>query len=139
MSEMLREDMACEGLLECFHGLSDLDRRVFGELTGADEPLTVDEVAEQVDRERTTAYRSVQRLREAGLVQREQVNRDGGSYYHVFYPVSAEEVAGEMQRLLNDWYAMMGQLIGEFRRKYEEQTTGDRAAGEGDGERLPAE
>jgi len=25
-----------------------------------------------------------------------------------------------MQRMLNDWYAKMGQLIGEFREKYGE-------------------
>jgi predicted transcriptional regulator len=24
-----------------------------------------------------------------------------------------------MQRMLNDWYAKMGQLIGEFREKYD--------------------
>ena len=26
-----------------------------------------------------------------------------------------------MQRMLNDWYAKMGQLIGEFREKYDRQ------------------
>jgi predicted transcriptional regulator len=28
-----------------------------------------------------------------------------------------------MQRLLNDWYAKMGQLIGEFRETYDEPET----------------
>jgi predicted transcriptional regulator len=27
-----------------------------------------------------------------------------------------------MQRVLNDWYAKMGQLIQEFERKYESET-----------------
>ncbi|MFD1514333.1 helix-turn-helix domain-containing protein [Halomarina rubra] len=120
MSEYLHQDMQCEGLLECFHGLKELDRSVFGVLVSADEPLTVDEVAERVDRERTTAYRSIQRLRDAGFVDREQVNYDSGGYYHVFQPVGADEIADDMQRLLNDWYAKMGQLIHEFRDKYDE-------------------
>ncbi|MFD1513386.1 helix-turn-helix domain-containing protein [Halomarina rubra] len=120
MSEMLREDMECEGLLECFHGLKDLDRTVFSVLVETAEPLTVDEVAEQVDRERTTAYRSIQRLLDAGFVRKEQVNYENGGYYHVFEPVAADEAADDMQRLLNDWYAKMGQLIQEFRTKYDD-------------------
>jgi predicted transcriptional regulator len=112
--------MECEGLLECFHGLKELDREVFGVLAESEDPLTVDAIAEAVDRERSTAYRSVQRLLDAGFVRREQVNYDHGGYYHVFEPVAADEVASQLQRMLNDWYAKMGQLIDEFQRKYEE-------------------
>ena len=121
MAEYLRADMECEGLLECFHGLKELDREVFESLVDADGRLTVDEIAERVDRERSTAYRSVQRLLQSGLVQKEQVNYEQGGYYHVYRPMSAEEVTEDMQRMLNDWYAKMGQLIQEFRDKYDEE------------------
>jgi len=121
MAEYLRADMECEGLLECFHGLKDLDRQVFQLLVDADERLTVDQIADRVGRERSTAYRSVQRLLQAGLVQKEQVNYEQGGYYHVYRPVSADEVTDDMQRMLNDWYAKMGQLIQEFRDKYDDE------------------
>jgi predicted transcriptional regulator len=119
MSEQLRRDMECEGLLECFHGLKQLDREVFQTLVGTGEPLTVDEIADRVDRERSTAYRAVQRLLTAGFIQKEQVNYDQGGYYHVYKPTDPAEIADNMQRLLNDWYAKMGQLIQEFETKYE--------------------
>jgi predicted transcriptional regulator len=119
MSEQLRQDMECESLLECFHGLKDLDKQCFQILVDAEEPLTVDEVAEAVDRERSTAYRSIQQLRKAGFVQKEQVNYDNGGYYHVYLPTDPSVVADDMQRLLNDWYAKMGQLIQQFEDKYE--------------------
>ncbi|MUV61335.1 helix-turn-helix domain-containing protein [Halobacterium sp. CBA1126] len=118
MSEMLRRDMQCEGLLECFHDLKTIDKDIFQLLQDRQEPLTVDEIAEQVDRERSTAYRSVQRLLQAGFIQKEQVNYEQGGYYHVYHPRDADEVTNEMQRTLNDWYAKMGQLIGEFEEKY---------------------
>jgi len=118
MRDYLQRDMACEGLLECFHGLRDLDRRVFAELVDAGEPLTVDELSDRIDRERSTAYRSVQRLIDADLVEKRQVNYDHGGYYHVYEPAAPDEVADEMQRMLNDWYAKMWQLIGEFREEY---------------------
>lgn len=118
MTELLQEEMQCENLLDCFHGLSELDKEVFRLLVEADEPMTVDEIAAEIDRERTTAYRSVRRLQKADIVEREQVSQEGGSYYHVFSPRDADEIADAMQRTLNDFYAKMGQLIGEFREKY---------------------
>jgi predicted transcriptional regulator len=120
MSEYLKQDMECDGLLECIHGLKSLDKEIFVLLTEQSDPITVDEIAEKVDRERSTAYRSVQRLITSGFVQKEQVNYDQGGYYHVFRPTDPDEIADDMQRMLNDWYAKMGQLIGEFRTKYDE-------------------
>jgi len=123
MAEYLKQDMQCEGLLECIHGLKELDKEVFRTLTATDEPLTIDEIAEAVDRERSTAYRSVQRLLQSGFIQKEQINYEQGGYYHVYHPTDPEEIADEMQRTLNDWYAKMGQLISEFRQKYESEIT----------------
>ncbi|MDX1744606.1 MAG: helix-turn-helix domain-containing protein [Halobacteriales archaeon] len=120
MAEYLRRDMECEGLLECIHGLKELDREVFAALTHADGALTVDEVAERVDRERSTAYRAIQRLLQTGFIQREQVNYDHGGYYHVYRPTDPEQLADDMQTLLNEWYAKIGSLIHEFREKYAE-------------------
>jgi len=130
MSEHLQRDMECEGLLECFHGLKPLDREVFS-LLAERGSLTVDEVANAVDRERSTAYRSVQRLLGDGFVRKEQVNYDQGGYYHVYHPTDPDEIADDMQRLLNDWYAKMGQLIGEFREKYDERPEGSATAESG--------
>ena len=120
MSDYLRQDMQCVELLECVHGLKTLDRETFTLLAGRDDPLTVDEIAEAVDRERSTAYRSVRRLVDSGFVQRAQVNYEQGGYYHVFRPIDPDEIADDMQRMLNDWYAKTGQLVGEFRDKYGE-------------------
>lgn len=118
MSELIQQDMECEGLLECMHGLKELDKRCFQVLTTSGEPLTVDEVADTVGRERSTAYRSIQRLLQTGFIQKEQVNYEQGGYYHVYRPTDPERIADEMQGMLNEWYAKMGQLIHEFRDKY---------------------
>lgn len=122
MTEYLRQDMECEGLLECVHGLKKLDRDCYRVLVNAEEPLTVDDVADEVNRERSTTYRAVQRLMQSGLVQKEQINYEEGGYCHVYRPIDANEVAEEMRRTLNDWYAKMGQLIHEFEEKYEDET-----------------
>ena len=128
MSEQLRRDMECEGLLECFHGLKELDKDCFRALVESDDALTVDEIADAVERERSTAYRAVQRLLQTGFIQKNQINYDQGGYYHVYSPTDPSEIADNMQRLLNDWYAKMGQLIQEFETKYEQSETAVPAA-----------
>ncbi|MUV56775.1 helix-turn-helix domain-containing protein [Halogeometricum sp. CBA1124] len=125
MSKQLEADIECEGLLECFYGLKQLDKECYRALVTADDPLTVDGVADAVDRERSTAYRAVQRLLESGFIEKEQVNYDQGGYYHVYSSADSDEIATNMQRMLNDWYAEMGQLIGEFERKYDRESTDD--------------
>lgn len=112
--------MKCEGLLECFHGLKPLDRKCFEVLIESDESLTVDEIGEETNRERSTAYRAVQRLLQTGLISKEQVNYEQGGYYHVYQPTDPEQITDEMQRMLNDWYAKVGQLIQEFEDKYDD-------------------
>jgi predicted transcriptional regulator len=118
MNDYLERDMQCEGLLECIYGLRPLDIEIFLLLAEHSEPLTVDEIGERIDRERSTAYRSVQRLIDSGFVQKKQINYEDGGYYHVFRLTDSEEITDEMQRTLNDWYAKVGQLIEEFREEY---------------------
>ena len=119
MAEQLQQEMVCEGLLECIHGLKGLDKACFRVLVESEDPLPIDDVADQVDRERSTAYRSIQRLLQSGCVQKEQVNYDDGGYYHVYSPTDPSDIAADMQRQLNDWYAKMGLLIQEFEETYE--------------------
>ena len=120
VQKQLRDERECEGLLDCMLGLNELDRGVFRLLAQCPEPLTVDQIAKFIDRERTTAYRSVKRLQEAGVAMQEQESCPKGGYHHVYRVSDPDEIADELQRMLNQWYADTGQLIQEFRDTYGE-------------------
>lgn len=47
------------------------------------------------------------------------MNDDDGGYYRVHRPSDPDRVADDVQRPLDDWYAKVGQLVGEFRDKYD--------------------
>jgi predicted transcriptional regulator len=116
--EDLERDLGCLDLLGCIHGLNERDQLVFQLLQQAEEGVTVDDVADWMDCERSTAYRSISRPLGAGVVIQEQVNYHHGGYYYVHRPGTPEEITHDMQRLLNDWYATNGQLIQEFEDRY---------------------
>lgn len=121
VADHLRQDLECEDLLECVHGLKSLDRECYRALATADEPLTIDAIADRIDRERSTAYRSVQRLLEAGLLEQDQVNYEHGGYYHVYRPIDPDTVADEMQAMVDDWHDEMAALVTEFREDFGER------------------
>ncbi|UPM44466.1 helix-turn-helix domain-containing protein [Halocatena salina] len=116
--KQLQDERECEGLLACMLGLNKLDKGVFRLLATHPEPLTVDQIAKFIDRERTTAYRSVRRLQEAGVAVQDQENCPKGGYHYVYRVADPDEIADELQRMLNEWYANTGQLIQEFRDTY---------------------
>lgn len=120
VAEELGRDMASEELLQCFYGHTELDRACFRILGSSSERLTVDDVAEGVDYDRSTVYRSIQRLLATGVVEKEQVNHDEGGCYHVYSVVDPEEITRELRQILNGWHAETEQLIDEFERKYDE-------------------
>lgn len=120
IQEQLRDERECMGMLDCMLGLNELDRGVFRLLAESSEPLTVDHIAKFIDRERTTAYRSVRRLEEAGVVVQGQESCPKGGYHHVYRISDPDQIADELQRMLNQWYADTGQLIQEFRDMYGE-------------------
>ncbi|WP_227378032.1 helix-turn-helix domain-containing protein [Haladaptatus halobius] len=118
--KQIHAEQDCDDLLVCMLGLNKLDRGVFRLLVESDDPLTVDHIANFIDRERTTAYRSVKRLQEAGVVKKEQESCQHGGYHHVYRVNDADVIADGLQRMLNEWYANTGQLIQEFRDSYGE-------------------
>ena len=71
-----------------------------------------------MDRERSTAYRSVRRPLQTGTIEKERIDCDRGGYYRVYSPSDSAAVTGDT-RLLNDRYARPGQLIAEFESEYE--------------------
>lgn len=120
VQKQLQNERKWEALLDSILGLNKLDRGVFRLLAESSESLTVDHIAEFIDKERTTAYRSVKRLEEVGVAVQEQESCPKGGYHHVYRVSDPDEIADELQRMLNQWYAETGQLIQEFRDTYGE-------------------
>ena len=111
----LTADLDCDSLLECVNGLHELDRTIYFHLLETDECTTMEDIAAAVDRDRSTAYRAVRRLHDAGYLHREQVTYENGGYCYRYEPIDPDDIATAMSVTIDEWHDRLDSLVEEFR------------------------
>ena len=101
-----------EDLMRCILGLQEIEIRIYFELLDMKE-ATVMEIAEKIDRDRTTVQKALRSLMNCGLVEREKVTEKSGFKY-VYRPVEFKEVKAKMEELLDEWYLSVKEWIKKY-------------------------
>lgn len=81
--EMIRGDFKCDDIAKCILGLKNIDIDSYKVLV-LKGPMTAERLGELLNRERSTAYRSLQNLMTCGLVHRETKTISEGGYYYEY-------------------------------------------------------
>jgi len=111
--EMLRADCKCEDMAKCVLGLKELDISTYKKLL-ENGPMTAEQLGDLLERERSTAYRSLQNLISAGLVYRETKSIDIGGYYYEYVAIEPSRVKEMIRKTVDEWYHKMNSLIENF-------------------------
>lgn len=122
LREFLDEETECDRLLEVVDGCGELDRKIYLTLLDAESRQSIADIAEAVDRDRSTTYRAVRRLHEHGYVDREQETYDHGGYCYRYSPVDPDEVASALRERILECHERLDDLIEEFRETYGRQS-----------------
>ncbi len=88
--------------LKCAFDISCFEMDVYAELLKRGK-ASVDEIAEVLERDKSTVYKALQNLLEKGLVTREYKILRGGGYKYLYKPVSVEDLKREMSRAISRW------------------------------------
>jgi predicted transcriptional regulator len=111
--EMIRGDFRCEEIAKCILGIKEIDIDTYKTLV-AKGPMTAESLGVILNRERSTAYRSLQNLMGCGLVHRETRNINSGGYYYEYLaldPVRMKEMAlGNIEQ----WYNKMKRQVADI-------------------------
>jgi predicted transcriptional regulator len=102
-------------ILENLYDFSEIDQKCFALVESSPEPLKIDDLKEELGKDRSTVYRSVQRLVEHGFVSKEKINFDRGGYCHVYRCRDRSELASRMNQKLNDRHTSLKKRIESFR------------------------
>ncbi|AEF96584.1 helix-turn-helix domain-containing protein [Methanotorris igneus] len=101
-----------EDLMRCILGLQEIEIRIYFELLDMKE-ATVMEIAEKIDRDRTTVQKALRSLMNCGLVEREKVTEKSGFKY-IYRPIEFKEVKVKMEELLDEWYLSVKEWLKKY-------------------------
>src|SRR5918995_752006 len=76
--------------------------------------MTLDEVSKEADRDRSTTFRSLQKLVTLGLCVKETKTIKEGGYYHVYSVVDMETFKIETERRVRDLQKSLDRLLKKF-------------------------
>jgi predicted transcriptional regulator len=99
----MQTPMKCDDAIKCVFNLNKLDLRVYKKLKDIG-PARANELAEQLQRERSTVYRSLQKLSKCGICKKRTKTLEHGGYYHVYECDRIENIQKQAKECLDSWY-----------------------------------
>lgn len=117
--EQLKKDLSCSHVLDCLYDLKSVDKKCYDYLNNSSDPVGVQDISEEFDRDQSTIHRSLNRLMECDMVGREKRTYPEGGYKFFYTSKDPEDISGDMQDLVNKWYETIDELIDEFEDEFE--------------------
>lgn len=110
---MEESDPSFEVVMSCVFGIEAHETRTY--LALLEQPgSTIEELAEALDRDRSTVNRSLATLCDRGLARRDRRLLDGGGYIYQYTAIALPEAKEALQEALETWTATVHDVIDEF-------------------------
>jgi predicted transcriptional regulator len=116
VNSLTRMNATVKDLFIILYDLSPLDLDILFLLISKknDEPMTLEQISKEIDRDRSTAFRSLQKLVTLDLCIKETKTVKGGGYYHVYSAVDMETFKKEAERKVRDLQKSLERLLKKF-------------------------
>jgi CRISPR locus-related DNA-binding protein len=102
--------MSCKDILECIFDLNQHDIAVFNTLREKGE-LRVQTLAHHLNKDRSTVYRSLQKLTNCGICKKKTHHLTKGGHYHTYSCTELEYMRKQMKTCINQWYENMQETL----------------------------
>jgi len=110
---MIKGEFKCEDIAKCILGLKNVDIDTYKALV-TKGPMTAEKLGEVLDRERSTAYRSLQNLITCGLVYRETRTISSGGYYYEYIALEPSKMKEMIKLNIDEWHNKMKKLAEDI-------------------------
>lgn len=111
--KMITQVGTCQDLVQCAFSLNEFEVMVYNKLVEAG-PTRADDLADLMNRDRSTVYRALQKMMSCGMCFRETRSIDRGGYFHVYRAISKDELKVKLQQCVDDWYGRMQTVLARF-------------------------
>jgi predicted transcriptional regulator len=117
VNSLTRMNATVKDLFIQLYDLSPLDLDILFMLISKkneEKTMTLDQVSKEADRDRSTTFRSLQKLVTLGLLIKETKTIKEGGYYHVYSAVDIETFKKETERKVKDLQKSLDRLLKKF-------------------------
>jgi predicted transcriptional regulator len=77
-------------------------------------PFKADDLADRLGRDRSTVYRSLQKLVSCQVVTKETRSLERGGYFHVYAAVPREVLRERLEHCVEEWHTRVMSLLDRF-------------------------
>ncbi len=113
MPESIKDVNSCGDLIQCAFSLNGFEVEVYETLltTG---PLSANDLADRMGKDRSTVYRALQKMLSCGMVYRETRSIPRGGYYHVYRAIPRSGLRERLEGCVEGWYRKMRAVLEQF-------------------------
>ena len=103
----------CRDVLRCIFDLGEKEISIYRKLLRSG-PSRIESLQSSVSRDKSTVYRSLQRLVDVGLVEKQVRNLKRGGQFHEYTAVPPEEIRERVNACLDDWVDNLRKAFEKF-------------------------
>ena len=107
-----QKGVSCDEVIKCVLDITSEGWNIY-HFIEKNGPVRVDRIAEFLEKDRSTAYREVQKLCNCGICHKEPANLKEGGYYFLYQARSMEEIKQETERCIDATYRQLKDAINE--------------------------
>lgn len=110
LSILKKEGASCTELMECFFNLGQHECEAFYAVASR-EKVTLDELSEIINRDRSTTHRLLQKLVGEGLCYKEKTVISRGGYIHVYSAVSIPRITQQLNSRIDGFMEDLKRIL----------------------------
>ena len=111
--QKIESNMSCTDIVQCVFNFNKMDIEVYKKLQKLGE-TRANILSKHINRERSTVYRSLQKLTNCGLCDKKTKTIVSGGYYHIYSCKDAKTIKIQLENCIDEWYRSMKKIISNF-------------------------
>ena len=104
-------------MVQCNYNLNESEYLVFAELMATKSGLSVKEIVEKVQKDRTTVQKILTKLLKRGLCMKRQMNLERG-FMFVYFSKNNKEIIEEIEVNVNSYFSGLKESLENWKQKF---------------------
>lgn len=118
---MRKIDFTCKkislkDLIQCNYNLNESEYAIFSQLIKSKRGLSVKELVEKINKDRTTVQKILTKLINRNLLMKRQMNLDRG-FMFVYFSKNRDEIVNEIETNVNSYFLLIKENLNKWKEK----------------------